>query len=115
MGFKDAIKEDVKATFLNTDEHAENIVYTPKNSAGRVIKAIIDRQRLSPADEDSGRVLLNQVKISIVNDATYGVTSVIKGTDTVSLPAVIGGTAIIWVVMDILGQDDGTWNLLLNR
>ncbi|MFA5316198.1 MAG: hypothetical protein WC369_02100 [Dehalococcoidales bacterium] len=115
MSFKDAIKEDATAVFLNTNEFAETIVYTPKNGVGKSIKAIVDRERISPADEDSGRVLLNQVKILIANDATYGVISIVKGTDQVSLPEVVGGTAIDWVVMDILGQDEGMWQLLLQK
>jgi hypothetical protein len=115
MAFKDNLAQDVAETFLNSDEFAEEITYTPKGGAAKVIKALVNRKRIDPAYEDAGRVLLNQCEIFIANDETSGVASVNKGEDLVSLAEVIGGAVIDWVVADILGQDEGVWHLLLQK
>lgn len=115
MSFKDQLKSDSLNTFLNTDEFAENIAYTQKGGTAKNIKAVIERKRLSPASEDSGRTLIDQVEIIIANDATYGMTSINKGGDMVSLPERIGGGNITYIVSDILSQDEGLWHLLLNK
>lgn len=101
--------------FLNSDEFAEEITYTPNGGSPITINAIVTRSRLDPAEEDGGRILQNQCEIQIANDATDGVTSVDKGNDMVSLPAVVGGDSVEWVVIDILEADEGAWHLLLQR
>ena len=114
MTFKDNLSTDAYTTFLNTSEHAEVITYTPNGGSPASIKAIVIRQRVEPASEDHGRGLKNEVEIMIANDATYGVTSVDKGNDTVALKKVIGDTSdTIYFLADILSHDDGMWHLLL--
>jgi len=115
MSFKTQLSQVMVNVFLNSDEFAEEITYTPKDESPKTIKAIVTRSRLDPAEEDGGRILQNQCKIQIANDATGGVTSVDKGDDMVSLPAIVGGDSVDWVVIDILEADDGAWHLLLQR
>jgi len=115
MTFKTQLATDAALIFLSGDEFAEVISYVQKGVAAKSIKAIVERKRISPASEDSGRTLIDQVEIIIANDATYGVASINKGGDTVSLPERIGGTSITWSVADILNQDSGTWHLLLTK
>lgn len=115
MTFKSDLAQDAAKTFLNSDEFAEEITYTPKGGTAKVIKAVVNRKRIDPASEDAGRILINQCEIFIANDATAGVTSVNKGGDLVSLAEAIGGTQIDWVVADILAQDEGAWQLLLQK
>jgi hypothetical protein len=115
MSFKTQLNDDVVNCFLNTDEFGEPISYTPKGGTAKSIKAQVFRQGIAPASEDTGRVLQSQVEIIIANDATYGVTSINKGGDTVSLPERIGGSNVTFSVADILKQDDGLWHLLLQK
>lgn len=115
MTFKTQMATDAINCFLNTNELAESITYTPKNGAAKSIKAIIIRNRLDSGGEDSGRILRYQGEVFVANDATNGVTSVNKGDDEVSFPEVIGGSSISWVVLDILGMDDGMWHLLVGK
>lgn len=115
MTFKTQMSDDVINCLLNSDEMAEAISYTPKGGIAKSIKAIVDRRRIIPAGEDSGRTLINQVEIVIANDSTNGVSSVNKGGDTVSLPERIGGSNVTWTVSDILKQDEGCWQLLLTK
>ncbi len=115
MTFKEQLNKDAVLAFLNTGEFAEIISYTPKSETAKSIPAIVDRNRLIPAGENSGRTLNNQVEIMIANDAENGVISINKGEDTVSLPERVGDTSIVWVVEDILDQDEGMWHLLLQK
>ncbi|MDD5566230.1 MAG: hypothetical protein PHG31_05015 [Candidatus Omnitrophica bacterium] len=113
--FKERLNNDAVLTFLHTSEFAETIVYTPKGGTAKQIPAIVDRKRLIPSGEDSGRTLVNQIEILIANDAENGVISINKGGDTVSLPERIGDASVSWVVADILGQDEGMWHLLITH
>lgn len=115
MAFKENLAQDAAKTFLNSNEFAEDITYTPKGGTAKTIKAIVNRKRIDPAYEDAGRILLNQSEIFIANDEASGVASVNKGGDLVSFAEVIGGALIEWVVVDILGQDEGMWHLLLQK
>lgn len=115
MSLKNDLTKDVINTFLNTDEFAEDIVYTPKNESAKSIRAIVNRKRLDPSLEDSGRVLAGQAEIFVANDATHGVSMVSKGQDKVSVPEVIGAPAIDWVVIDIIDHDEGMFHLLIQK
>jgi hypothetical protein len=94
MSLKEQFSQDAASCFLNSDEFAENITYTPKGESPRVIKAVVNRKRIDPA---------------------YEVASINKGGDLVSLAEFIGGALIDWVVADILDQDEGVWHLLLQK
>jgi hypothetical protein len=115
MSLKDQFSLDANNCFLNIEEFAEEITYTPKGGDAKVIKAVVNRKRIDPAYEDAGRVLLSQCEIFIANDQTAGVTAINKGQDLVTLAEVIGDSTINWVVADILAQDEGMWHLLLQK
>lgn len=115
MAFKSDLAQDAVKTFLNLDEFAEEITYTPKDGVAKVIKAVVNRQRIDPAPEDAGRILINQCEIFIANNNVSGIASVNKGGDVVSFAETIGGAVISWVVADILNQDEGIWHLLVQK
>ena len=114
MSLKTQMSQDA-GIFLNPGEFAEAVVYTPKNGTAKTIQAVIDRKRLNPAGEDVGRTLVNQSEIFIAYDADVGVSAVNKGGDIVSFPVNLGGTPIDWAVIDILGQDECLWHLLVQK
>lgn len=115
MTFKEQLASDTKSAFLNTGEFAESVTYTPKGGTAKVINAVINRKRLDPAYEDTGRTLINQAELFVANDAIAGVTLINKGGDVVSFAETIGGVVISWVVADILNQDEGIWHLLVQK
>ena len=115
MSFKDNLKRDALNCFLTPDEFAEVIQYTPKNGSPKSIKAVINRKRLNPGGEESGRTLQNQIEIFIANDSTYGVASINKCGDEILFPEVIGGIDVNFIVVDILGEDQGMWHLLVQK
>ena len=114
MSFKTQLSQDA-GVFLNPGEFAETILYTPKNGTAKSIKAVIDRKRINPAAEDVGRTLVNQSEIFVAFGADAGVSAVNKGGDIVSFPVNLGGTPIDWAVIDILGQDECLWHLLVQK
>jgi len=116
VSFKDAVKQDAYTAFLNADEFAETVTYTPYGGEARSIKAIIERGRLEPAAEDHGRMLANSVEIMIANHAEYGVVSVNKGNDTVALKKTLGDESdTVFFVADVISHDEGMWHLLLRE
>lgn len=115
MSFKDNLKNDAVNIFLTADEFAESVQYTPKGGSPKTIKAVINRKRIIPGGEESGRTLQNQIELFIANDATYGVDSIKKGGDEVLFPEVVGGIDVNFVVVDILGEDQGMWQLLVQK
>ena len=115
MTLKTQMIQDMIDSILNDSEFAEEIEYTPKGEVPKSIKAVIVRRRLDPAGEDQGRILQGQAELFIVNDDTYGVTSVDQGNDEVSFPEIEGGTSISWVVIDVLHKDEGCWHLLVQK
>ncbi len=115
MSFKDQLNDDVISVFLNSNEMAEQITYTPYNGSPKFIKAIVNRQRLNPAGEDTGRLLQNQAEIMIANKVDGGVISVNKGGDKVTFPERVGAADVDWIVIDILNQDEGMFHLLCQK
>lgn len=115
MTFKSQLAQDALKAFLDGAAFAEDLTYTPKGGAPKIIKAVIIRKRLDPAYEDTGRVLINQAEVFVANDAAAGITVVNKGQDVVSFAETIGGAAINWVVADILDHDEGMWHLLVQK
>ncbi len=115
MTFRDQLKSDGLNTFLNTGEFAESIKYTPYGGAQKTISAIVDRQRNDTAPETAGRDMIHQMEIWMSNDPTHGISTINRGGDKVILPGVMGGADQTYVVVDILGSDDGMWHLLIER
>ena len=115
MSFKENLKRDALNCLLKTDEFAETIQYKQKDGTEKTIKAIINRKRLMPGTEESGRILQNQIEIFIANDSVYGVSFINKGGDEVLFPEILGGADVNFVVVDLLGEDDGLWHLLVQK
>lgn len=115
MTFKSQLDDDAVNVFLNSDEFAESITYTPSGGSPKTIKAVVSRERVDPDSQARGNVLINQAEIHIAKDSTYGVASVSKGADKVSFPAIIGGSNSTWLVIDIIKHDDGMFHLLVQK
>jgi len=116
MSLKEQIQKDMVNVFMNSDEFAESIMYSPADSTDREINAIVNRERLKPDPLSDNRKLSRQAEIYIANDPDSGVSKVIKGQDKVSFPVYEGDTeSVDWVVVDVLEQDLSGWKLLVQR
>jgi hypothetical protein len=114
MSFKDQAAEDLDRV-LHSNEDEEMIRYTPNGAAERFINALVDRKRTVPAGEDGGRTLIDSGEITISRNETLGVSMITKGKDKVVLADVIGGKDVVFVVVDIIDQDDAVWTLSLRK
>lgn len=115
MTFKDQIKSDMVNIFLNENEFAEEIYYTPKDGAEKTINAIVNRQPLDPAAETGNRTIVGQIELEIANDATYGVATITRGGDKARVREIEGGAFKTYVVADIINSDSGSWKLLVRK
>lgn len=115
MTFKSKVQTDSFHVFLNTNEFAETIQYTPYGQSAKSIKALITRGRVDAEGQAQNRYPHNRCEIHISIDDTYGVASVDKGRDKASFPERLGGTSVDWAIIDIVGKDDGMWHLVCQR
>jgi len=111
MTLKSKMQDDAKVAFLNSDEFAESVVYTPNGGSPKTINAIVVRERLESKGPDQNIALSRGCEILIANDAVAGVTSINKNNDKVSFPVQVGGASVIWTVVEILHHDDAMWHL----
>ncbi len=112
MTFKSRIKEDALICLLNTDEFAEEITYTPAGGHARIIKAIVDRNRIMPDRQDELRTLQNQAEIFVLNDETAGISLINKKDDRIALADLEGDLKEARIV-EILNKDEALWHLLV--
>jgi len=113
MGFDERLKADAEGVFLK--EHAEDVVYAPFGGQAKVIKAVIERDRLDSSAQDQSRMLHRQFAIQIQNDPVKGVIAVNKGNDLVSFPVIQGESNVDWRVIEVLHKDAGMWRLMVQR
>lgn len=62
MTLREQMESDVSSVFLNTDEHAETVTYTPKNGTARSVTVIIDEDG-SLTDLDGNRIGKNVAQV----------------------------------------------------
>lgn len=113
MTFKTRVASDVKDVFLNADEFAETITYTPHGGAAQTINAIVIRD---PAEPDEGG--LGGQEYSLYADVTIATEDVASaGTDDVlAFPKAAGGSNVNWNVIGLpLVPGDGTAHLRVFR
>ena len=109
MTLKDQLKEDVLSVFLNTDDHAELVTYTPFGGAPKSIKAVVSRgERDAPAD--LGGIRLLNATLLIANDATAGVSQP-TNRDKVSVPLIAGAAAQAARVVGSRPKGDELWEV----
>jgi len=110
MSFKDQLSQDAVKSFLNTDEFAEEVIYTPSAGDPKVIKAVVVRESLEPSRENMARSLRNTARLYIANDEEAGVTGIDKKDDRITLNDIDGDERVARI-NEILHSDEGIWEL----
>lgn len=114
MGILDSVLADDRFAFNDADIFGESATYKPKSGTTRAIKVVINRN--VPPFVDSQNVVRYPLLISVVNSATYGISSteLDTGADKISLPFRYGGTAQDFALGVPESQDAGqlTFRLL---
>ena len=114
MSFKDKVIQDVNV-FLNAQEFAEEVTYTPSGSSAKNVIAVVVRENLQPAQEEHGRVLGRQAELYISADADDGIEEVTVGEDKVEFAIRPNQASVEWRVIDILAKSGGIWHLLVQK
>jgi len=73
MSLKEQMPKDAVGCFLKSGEFAEDITYMTGAGVSKVIKAVVVRYELAPAEENINRSLKKQAEVYIANDDTNGV------------------------------------------
>lgn len=74
----DIFESDVSDVFLNTDEHAEAVVFLDENSVSRSVTAIVDRQPERIEKRGRHRLRIETVELD-ADDSTSGLAGVGDG------------------------------------
>ena len=115
MGFKDQVKRDALDIFLNPDQFAETVTYT-KDGVPKQIQAVVVRKPQQPASEDNARIGVNDFEIYISNDPTYGIDTIRRGKDKVTLSVYEGSSQVCdCLVVEVLEADLGLWHLVIRK
>lgn len=76
MTLADQMQDAALEIFLQTDEHAETIAYTPAGGSVRNIPAIVDRgEDIDVRETDRGLMVTKTATLHLSDDATQGVPS----------------------------------------
>ena len=112
MSLKEQMSKDAVSCFLNSGEFAEEITYITGAGASKIIKAVVVRYELAPAEENINRSLKKQAEVYIANDETSGVTAVNKKDDRITLTDTEGFDREARI-NDVVNRDDGMWYLMV--
>ena len=107
MTLRDLFSSDVEEVILNTDDFAEQITYTRKESPGspRDINAKISR--MEPDDrEESSYTRYRAARVTVQNHAEKGVVKPEEG-DTIRLVMRVGRPAVTARVTAIIVSNEG--------
>ncbi len=105
--FTDALKADADAIFLNTDEFAESITYTPAGGSPVTINALITKNQLA-RDGATPRQLATEISVQL-SRADVPVKPVLGGAKVQ-----ISGIAQALFVCGIVDESDpAMWHVLV--
>jgi len=98
--FKDLMDSDAQDVFLNDDEFAEEITYTPSVGDAKTIKACIDRGTFGEQPAPDGSQTIKTARLWICTDATAGVAAP-------ALQDTVAFDSLTWTVQEIDGPAGG--------
>ncbi|MFA5322002.1 MAG: hypothetical protein WC373_04955 [Smithella sp.] len=104
---------DLTTVILNSNEFAESVTIKPLNGTSKTVNAVVFRGEIEPYDMSQGRSLTKTCHVTIAKDGTMGAGSINKGNDKISFPAMEGGTAIDWRIVDVTAEDFASFTLLV--
>ncbi len=110
--FRDQLDADMTAVFLNPDEFAEAVTWTPKGGAGESINALVNRERLTTRPTDGGVALSWALTITVKRG---DVEPFNRNGDTVSVAEVYGGTPVTWRASHLIAQNPTSLTIGLSK
>ena len=110
--FRDQLDADMEDVFLNVDEFAEMITWTPKGGEAATITALVRRSRLSTRPTDGSVALSWPVTITV---RRLDVEPFNRNGDTVSVSEVYGGTPVTWRASHLIAQNPTALTIGLSK
>ena len=102
MTFKESLASDAKAVFLNTDEYADSVTYTPVSGTPSTIPCVL----LFGMEQSQGRGGVSSVADALVARSDVDIPAY---GDTITLDDVV------WKVVAILAKDSAVSQLSLRK
>lgn len=107
MTLRTQMQADVSAVFLNTDEHAETVSYTPSGGSARNIPAVIeDEMSADIRFGEDGKGIPKSATLYVDIDDTVGVDDPTVDADTFTF------RSTVWKLKEVERQD-GMWRLVV--
>lgn len=115
MTLRETMARDARTVLTRADHFGETVTFrgkgAPSNgSQDRSIRAVVNRFDVEPAAPDVRQVATLRAQVSIPNDATLGVTSVVPG-DRLVLSMRLGEAPVVVRIERILSQDEGMFEV----
>lgn len=112
MTLREQMDADVSNVFLNTDEHAEDVTYTPKGGAARTIAVIIDEDSQFIPTQNDARTS-DMASVFCRRDGSTGIVNPQLG-DTIATER--NGLSFVWSwAGESADADEFSWWLLFKR
>jgi hypothetical protein len=112
MGKLDDVLAADGAFMVDTDGFGETVTYTARGKAPKTLEAVVFRNPPAPVN-GSLTATAPLMTVWVRNHATYGVTSVDTGGDTITVAERVGDTPKAHPVDSVLKQEGGMWQLRL--
>lgn len=75
MTLREQITTDVSAVFLNTDDFAETVTYTPKSGDARQVSAVVDESERYEEGVRGGKRKVTVLEVLVSRDETTGIAT----------------------------------------
>lgn len=113
MTLRDLMTSHVSSVFLNTDQFAEAVVYSPYNYPGRSarddrsINAVVIREQIETVGENDSVTVLPMFEVHVANNVTTGLTGdeLDMGGDRLLFPTRDGMAATYHTITRLITQD----------
>lgn len=100
--FRDQLDDDMTTVFLDTEEFAESVMWTPKGGSPVPIDALVRRERLTTRPTDGSVALSWPLTLTVKRDDVDPFT---RNGDAVSVAEVFGGTPVTWRASHLIAQN----------
>ncbi len=114
MTLKSQMATDVTSLFLNTDEHAETFIYTPKGGNSRSITLAIVAQRIRFENNQHDKTRVRELELLASRDETTGIINPQPG-DQLTQDSDAREPKIPLMFIDVVAQDSSCLTLLYHE
>jgi len=108
LSLSELVASDVSDVFLNANDFAETVTYTPTGGSARTILAVVILGQSGLKQDQTHFTSDSTISVYVSNDATTGI-------DNPQLKDTITWGGVLYSFSSISGQDVGGWQLMFVR